>query len=188
MKNLFPVIWIGIFSLSSCSYKNSSSFEETATTYPQEIQDIPSPFESPIKGILQIYLQMKNAFVNGNTSEAASTGKQMAQAFRKFDKSILNEDMKRVFIKESKVAIRNAGLIAANDSNIDNQRSYFNDLSTSMYNLVKVFTADQPIFVDYCPLYNDPKGAIWLSEKTEIRNPYFGSAMIRCGSVKEKLQ
>jgi Cu(I)/Ag(I) efflux system membrane fusion protein len=28
------------------------------------------------------------------------------------------------------------------------------------------------------------KGADWLSQKKEILNPYFGSAMLKCGETK----
>lgn len=31
----------------------------------------------------------------------------------------------------------------------------------------------------------DNKGAFWLSEIEEIRNPYFGEAMLNCGEVHE---
>jgi hypothetical protein len=61
-------------------------------------------------------------------------------------------------------------------------------LSKDMYDLVKKFTAGQPIYVDDCPMYNDNKGAIWLSETKEIKNPYFGKDMNICGSVKEELK
>ena len=30
---------------------------------------------------------------------------------------------------------------------------------------------------------NSDKGAIWLSTEEEIMNPYFGSAMQKCGSI-----
>ena len=44
------------------------------------------------------------------------------------------------------------------------------------------------IYKDFCPMYNDNKGAIWLSESKEIKNPYFGKSMSTCGTVKEELK
>jgi Cu(I)/Ag(I) efflux system membrane fusion protein len=32
------------------------------------------------------------------------------------------------------------------------------------------------------------KGDYWLSEKKEVDNPYFGSAMLHCGENKEMIQ
>jgi hypothetical protein len=37
-------------------------------------------------------------------------------------------------------------------------------------------------------MYNDGKGANWLSETKEIANPYLGKSMPTCGSVKEELK
>jgi hypothetical protein len=31
----------------------------------------------------------------------------------------------------------------------------------------------------------DGKGAMWLSETKEIKNPYFGDKMMECGEVNE---
>jgi len=32
----------------------------------------------------------------------------------------------------------------------------------------------------------DGKGAIWISETKEIKNPYYGKKMLSCGSMKEQ--
>jgi Cu(I)/Ag(I) efflux system membrane fusion protein len=36
-------------------------------------------------------------------------------------------------------------------------------------------------------MFNDNKGAYWLSEIEEIRNPYFGEKMLSCGETIESL-
>ncbi|HNK84737.1 MAG TPA: mercury transporter, partial [Flavobacteriales bacterium] len=42
-----------------------------------------------------------------------------------------------------------------------------------------------PIYLDHCPMYNG--GADWLSREKAIKNPYYGSSMLTCGSVKETI-
>jgi hypothetical protein len=37
-------------------------------------------------------------------------------------------------------------------------------------------------------MYNNNKGADWISEKKEISNPYLGKEMPTCGTVKEELK
>jgi hypothetical protein len=44
------------------------------------------------------------------------------------------------------------------------------------------------VYVAYCPMANNNEGANWLSNDKEIKNPYFGDKMLRCGSVKETIQ
>ena len=43
------------------------------------------------------------------------------------------------------------------------------------------------IYVDYCPMAMNDKGAYWLSNRKDIRNPYFGDKLMTCGEVKETL-
>ena len=43
------------------------------------------------------------------------------------------------------------------------------------------------LFVQKCPMANNSEGASWLSKEREVRNPYFGEAMLNCGSVIKTL-
>ncbi len=43
------------------------------------------------------------------------------------------------------------------------------------------------LVVAHCPMAFDGKGADWLQLGKEIRNPYYGSSMLACGSVVEDL-
>lgn len=45
----------------------------------------------------------------------------------------------------------------------------------------------ETIYVQKCPMTNNNKGAVWLSTKKDIRNPYYGEAMLTCGSTIEEL-
>lgn len=44
------------------------------------------------------------------------------------------------------------------------------------------------MYKDFCPMYNNGKGAFWLSETKEIKNPYLGKAMPTCGTIQEELK
>ena len=43
------------------------------------------------------------------------------------------------------------------------------------------------LYLEYCPMANGNTGGYWLSNEKEIRNPYFGDKMLKCGSVKETI-
>ncbi len=138
--------------------------------------------------IISNYLQLKNAFTNDNTDEAAKAGKALEAAFKSFDKSALTAEQKKTYEDIEDDAREHAEHIGANAGNIAHQREHFDLLSKDMYDLVKAFGAGQTLYKDFCPMYNDNKGAIWLSETKEIKNPYLGKAMPTCGSVKEELK
>lgn len=138
--------------------------------------------------IISNYLQLKNAFTNDNTDDAAKAGKALEAAFKSFDKSALTAEQKKTYEDIEDDAREHAEHIGANAGNIAHQREHFDLLSKDMYDLVKAFGAGQTLYKDFCPMYNDNKGAIWLSETKEIKNPYLGKAMPTCGSVKEELK
>ena len=71
---------------------------------------------------------------------------------------------------------------------IDAQRTLYADLSKDFIERVKGSGLNSgEIYVEYCPMALNNKGAAWLSNQKEIRNPYFGESMMTCGEVKETL-
>jgi hypothetical protein len=56
-----------------------------------------------------------------------------------------------------------------------------------MDDLIALFGTDRKLYLDHCPMYNDGKGATWISATREIRNPYYGAAMLSCGALKKEL-
>lgn len=77
-----------------------------------------------------------------------------------------------------------AGIAAKKD--IDAQRKAFAELTVPMLALVKVAPRTEPVYLDHCPMYEG--GADWLSTDKAIKNPFFGKAMLTCGSVEETVQ
>jgi Cu(I)/Ag(I) efflux system membrane fusion protein len=78
-------------------------------------------------------------------------------------------------------------IVKAND--IEMQRKVLSPLSNQLIETVGIFSLNlETIFVAYCPMAFDDKGANWLSEFEEIRNPYYGNAMLECGEVKKKIR
>ncbi len=141
-----------------------------------------------IKDIVSSYLQLKNALADDNSPGAATAGKKLEAAFKNFDKSAINDAQKKIFEDLAGDAIENAEHIGANGGKIEHQREHFVLLSKDIYDLVKTFGADQVLYKDFDPMVNNGKGAFWLSETKEIRNPYMGKAMLKSGSIKEELK
>jgi hypothetical protein len=66
---------------------------------------------------------------------------------------------------------------------IDHQREHFETLSTDITDLITLLGTDKTLYQDYCPM----KKVSWLSETKEIKNPFYGSKMLTCGSVKKQI-
>ena len=189
MKNIIFAIAISAISLTACNNNSNKSTELNKTNdQPAEGVETVAATSSPVGGLLQIYLKMKNDLAKDDDKGTADAGDQMLKALNDFDKSSLKEADRKEFDDIADDAKEHAEHIGANVGNIKHQREHFDMLSKDMYDLVKKYGAGEKIYVDFCPMYNDNKGATWLSETKEITNPYFGKDMNTCGEVKEELQ
>jgi hypothetical protein len=197
MKSLFFAIAISAISLAACNNTGNQSNNENkmaADTTPTETNTASTSASgntqstSSINGIVSSYLQLKNALANDNGKDAATAGSAMVSAFKNFDQSSLSADKKKTFEDIQDDAGEHAEHISMNGDNIKHQREHFETLSKDVYDLVKTFGANQTLYKDFCPMYNNNKGATWLSETKEIKNPYLGKNMATCGEVKETIQ
>jgi len=120
------------------------------------------------------YVHLKDALVASKSDEA----KKAATELQKSLASLSN----------AKKATESASKIAAT-SDLDDQRKEFSSLSNEMTTLVKASKLSMgAVYLEYCPMANNNEGAYWLSNEKQIKNPYFGDAMLKCGSVKETIQ
>lgn len=168
---------------------NQSPVAETSVAK-QIIDTTPSAKATvSIKEIVSSYLHMKNAFTKDNSNDAATAGKSLQEAFLNFDSKSLSAEQAKTFNEIADDAKEHAEHISTNGDNIKHQREHFILLSQDIADLVKAFgNGGQTLYKDFCPMANNGKGAMWISETKEIKNPFFGKAMPTCGSVKETIQ
>lgn len=195
MKKLFviPALAATIFIIAACNNtgKTTNSATGTDSAKATAANEAPAAGKKPAeaaKGLVADYLNLKNALAKDNSNDAATAGKSLADGFAKFDRSMLNETQKKSFADIADDAQEMAKHIGESAGKLPHQREHFDMLSKDMYDMVKLFGAAQPLYVDRCPMYNDKKGAIWLSETKEIKNPYLGAQMPTCGTIKEELK
>ena len=141
-----------------------------------------------MKEMVGQYLQIKNALANDNGKEAAAAGNAFVASMGKMQKTSMAQEKVKVWDNLSDDAKEMAEHIGMNGGKLEHQREHFDMLSNDMYDMVKAFGAGQTLYKDFCPMYNNKKGASWLSETKEINNPYFGKKMATCGSVKEEIK
>ncbi|MBU2526793.1 MAG: DUF3347 domain-containing protein [Bacteroidetes bacterium] len=131
--------------------------------------------------IIDGYLQIKNGLVADNKDNAAKGGTALLAAFSNFDMSQLNEEQHKSYMDIVEDAKEQAEHIVK--SPIDHQREHFETLSTDISDLIALLGTDKTLYQDYCPM----KKVSWLSETKDIKNPFFGSEMLTCGSVKKQI-
>ena len=197
MKNIIIGMAVSAIAFTACNNSDNKSadaqsIKNDSGTATQTPSSVPANAEVKatvsIKEIVTAYLQLKNAFTKDNTNDAATAGTSLETAFKTFDKTALSADQKKTFEDVEDDAREHAEHIGKNSGNIAHQREHFEMLSKDMYDLVKAFGAGQVLYKDFCPMYNNNKGAFWISETKEISNPYLGKEMPKCGIVKEELK
>ena len=126
--------------------------------------------------LLTTYYAIKDALVASNATLAASNAVELVKAINSSDQQTLNDAARESLIKD-------AGAISQS-KDIKLQRERFASLSTAMFEVAKgIKLSADPVYQQYCPM----KKASWLSRDKAIKNPYYGSAMLTCGSVKTTL-
>lgn len=120
------------------------------------------------------YLQLKDALVASKADDAK-------EAAGKLKTSLAS-------VNEGKNAMTEATKISKAAS-LDEIRKTFASLSNEMKTVVKAGQLSKgELYLEYCPMANNNTGAYWLSNEKEIKNPYFGDKMLKCGSVKETIR
>ncbi len=198
MKNLIIGSAIAIVLFTACSNgnnntasadkKESDTTQQGVTAPEVTTTNVNEPNATPVKELVSQYLKLKNALASDNGKNAATAGNGIVDAIGKVNKTGFTAGQKKVYDDVADDAKEMAEHISTNAGKIEHQREHFDMLSNDMYDLVKTFGAGQPLYKDFCPMYNNKKGAFWLSETKEIKNPYLGKSMPNCGSVKEELK
>jgi flagellum-specific peptidoglycan hydrolase FlgJ len=141
-----------------------------------------------LKEVVNAYLEMKNALVKDNLSAADKAAAEMAGKVEAVDGRLLKGDGKKAW--EQHASLYTSKLAEMQHvKDIEEKRSYFSHISEIVYCTVKSYALkdDMELYATYCPMAFDGKGAYWISETKEIKNPYFGAKMVNCGSVEEEL-
>jgi uncharacterized protein (DUF885 family) len=190
MKISSVLLLSATFVFAACSNNNASkeSSEKKSDTTSQTVSNAEPAKGGSVNDVVSAYLNLKNALTSDNGNEAASAAKEMGEALSKVDDASLTPEQRKVYADVKDDIKEHSEHIASNGSNIPHQREHFDLLSQDMIDLVKATGSTQTLYRDFCPMYNNKKGASWLSETKDIKNPYLGKEMPKCGEVKEEIK
>jgi len=173
MKNQKTVsaLMVMLFIAFTSYAKNENQFNKDITNY------------SEVTSIMDAYLSIKEALVSDDQKKASEYGEVLATAASEFDvKKYPNTEVNEIL-----EVIQEHGEHIAK-SEISHQREHFAELAQELKDLVQIVGTDRTLYAQYCPMYNNNKGGSWLSVSEDIKNPYYGNKMLKCGSVKEVIE
>lgn len=141
-------------------------------------------FQEQFVKALPSYLELKDALVAGDAEKVSAFAKATSEEM----KAITQTDLDKMLKSHLSKSIEMLDAIESN-SDLENQRSHFVILNENLVAIaMNLESIDNTLYVQKCPMANNNKGAVWLSVEEEIRNPYYGIAMLTCGNVIDSVQ
>lgn len=139
---------------------------------------------NPLAPVFTAYFKLKDALVASDAAQAQDQAAALKNAVDAVDMSALGHNVHTVWMRVMGPLADRSGSIA-NTVKLDEQRKAFMQLTTPLSELAKAAPGAVPVYLAHCPMYQG--GADWLSLEKEIKNPFYGSMMLTCGSVKETI-
>ncbi|APQ16210.1 DUF3347 domain-containing protein [Maribacter hydrothermalis] len=135
------------------------------------------------EAILKGYFNLKDALVGDDNDKAKMLGSTLAKSLGNLDKSTYSESQQKELTDIIEDATEHAEHIS--ESDIKHQREHFKILSKDITDMVAITGTGIKLYEQFCPMYDG--GTAWLSTKEEVRNPYYGSQMLKCGKVQREI-
>ncbi|MFM9735850.1 hypothetical protein, partial [Streptomyces niveiscabiei] len=80
------------------------------------------------------------------------------------------------------IAAELKGLLGEKDR--EEKRKAFQMASEQLYDFIRTVQYDREVvYHEYCPMAFNDQGATWLSNSSDIKNPYLPKKMLHCGEV-----
>jgi transcriptional regulator of acetoin/glycerol metabolism len=135
------------------------------------------------QSVLSDYFNLKDALVGHDNAKAKELGATIAKSFGNLDISKYTDTQKADLKDIIEDAVEHAEHIS--ESDIDHQREHFKILSKDVTDMVAITGTESTLYEQFCPMYDG--GTSWLSMNKEVRNPYYGSQMLKCGKVQREI-
>ncbi len=146
---------------------------------------VSADFKKQLTEVYNKYLLMKDAFIASDAHKVMTAATDLEGALKKVDMGLLKGDAHMAWMEYSKVIEKSTSSISKL-MDIEKQRSEFAKFNIAFYKSIKAFGLnDVTAYYQYCPMADKDKGAYWFSNSEEIKNPYFGDAMLECGENRE---
>jgi hypothetical protein len=177
---------------SCCKYerakpKQSATAAQTQTKSASETKTQEVQTKNELEQSYSKYFELKDALVNSDNKASVEKAKELVSDLEAVNMGAMGEKEHNAFVKYLSGLKSDANNIAGT-KDLGKQRNHFSSLSDKTFELMKVAKPSYTVYLENCPMFNDGKGANWISKESAIKNPYYGSQMLTCGKVKNTLK
>ena len=149
--------------------------------------------------IIVLFLSISNAFASGSTDDAGTSKPgaccadecvSLVPAYLKVSEALANDDLRGAIDASEDLGLwaecsgekelDQAVADLERSRNLTEARIAFREISNEVISLAKWIPGHH---VMTCPMAK----ADWIQIESEVSNPYYGSKMLRCGTIKESV-
>ncbi|WP_178984909.1 efflux RND transporter periplasmic adaptor subunit [Winogradskyella helgolandensis] len=168
--------------------ENNASNKESDHTNMNERLKVSAKFQEQLKAVFNAYINLKDALVKEDSKSTSANATTLLNKLNKVDMKLLSDNMAHNNWMSLEDEIKSSATSISETSDIKAQRDHFKHLSSHLINAVQLFGINEKVYVEFCPMSDNNNGAYWLSKEEKVINPYFGSAMLTCGEVKQVIE
>lgn len=166
---------------------NRADISSTSHAPVQEIKDITmsTAAKEALQPLYREYFKCKEALTADDFEQAKQAGSDLKEEIKNVDTAVFTGNSRTIWMQYA-ISLQKVLQHIQHHKTIEELRHTFQQVSEIMIALTQAFhLTEETLYIQYCPMANNAKGASWLSAEQEIRNPYFGAAMLRCGEIIE---
>jgi len=172
------ILPLGVLAQDHSGHGMKMSNEESDITR----YDVSADFQQQLNAVYKASLEMNKSLVEGNAQTVKENAGTMIHRITEVDMSLVKGDAHMAWMNYMKPLSDELGKISVSDD-IAAQRKSYALVSEALYKAVKSFGVGETVYYQYCPMAKSS----WLNNTEEVNNPYYGSAMLKCGSTKETI-
>ncbi len=148
----------------------------------------PEVFSRNLASFMESYIELKDNLVLSDEAKTQESAIKLLSILEKLGSDNFN-DKENEFWEKRKEDLLIYLKPMAEKKDLLVQREHFKPLSNNIISVISSFKVAESndIFVQFCPMAFDNIGASWISSNEEIRNPYFGDAMLKCGEITKTI-
>ena len=152
-----------------------------------ETDNVPSTFKKSIDAAADAYFNIQHALSSDSLEQAKKGSDKLLEKLASVDMNLLTGNAHMEWMKQEKI-LKEAGQKLTKTNDIEAARVQLEILTEPMTAVIRTFGSKKtPVYRFHCPMAFDNKGAYWLQNNKETRNPYFGSSMLLCKDSVEPL-
>ena len=141
-----------------------------------------------LKPIFTQYLLLTDALTRDNLQEAKKNGINLIEALEAVNMTLFTGESHKAWIDLS-ADLKSSLQHIKHFKTLEEFRKSLNQISESIITMEMEFKPNnETLYIFHCPMANNNKGGDWISTTKEVKNPYYGKAMLTCGEISKEIK